>query len=133
MEQTANKCQYFYMLIARKRYSFSQFDILSFQVNGVAISKTLKSVVGAQAYIVSEFKLISSDIRIDKSNNQQMRPYFCYKGFDTYKQNKTNGNFTKEQLKQTLISSGVKDEFSDLFYRTLDVDRAIISVEVEQA
>jgi len=115
-----------------KIYSFSQFDVLSFQVNGVPISKTLKSIVGAQAYIVSEFKLISSDIRIDATTKKQMRPYFCYTGFETYKQNKAIGTLTKSQLKQALLATDPKVELKDLFYRSLNVDRTIIDVEVEK-
>ena len=112
-----------------KMYSFSHYDILSFTINGEKVSNRLKSIQGSRAYIADEFVIKSSEIRTDKTTQQPMRPYFAYKGFDTYKQNKATGNFSKDQLKQALIMSGVKPDYDKLFYRSIDIDRDIIVIE----
>ena len=111
---------------SNKIYSFSQFDILSFTVNGAKLIDVLQSDPQRRPAIVQQFTVGGCTIReTTVAPIRQMRPLFAYSGYDIYKvQSKIPGN--KENAKAQLFVTPPKPDLSGMYYYTVDVNIAII-------
>jgi hypothetical protein len=107
-------------------YSFTQWDFLKFLSNGTPLTDKLKLAVDKEAHLCTRFTVVASKPRFLRDGTTKMYPLFCFKGFDAYKKQLDVGLVSREKLREQLFLSGVLDEYSDKYYRVLDIDTDII-------
>ena len=105
-------------------YSFTQYDLSQFTINGVSLRDVLRVQREKQAMLCTSFKVLGDTPRKTRDGDI-MYPPFAYTGYDTYMEQLDAGG-DRAKLRKQLFASKVSDDYKDRYYRTVDIDKPIV-------
>ena len=106
-------------------YSFTQYDINSFTINGVSFREHFKLQHGKQALLNTEFTILGEVQRKTSRDGSIMYPPFAYEGYNSYVE-QIRAGADRAKASEVLYATKVLEDFKDRYYRLVDIDGAII-------
>jgi len=124
-------------------YKFTMYDLKRFKFDSKVFMSHFLPENGQKATLTLAFKVLGCEPTIVKdTEDTKMYPPFCYEGFDEFskvsksvreknEESRANGEPANARIPQEeydeLFKSEIRDGFDDKYYRTLTVDKPLIS------
>jgi hypothetical protein len=123
-------------------YKFTMYDLKRFKFDTKMFMNHFLPENGVKATLTLAFKVLKCEPTLIKDTENKMYPPFCYEGFEEFSkvskaireknaESKANDEPATARIPQeeytALFASEIKDGFEDKFYRTLTVDKPLIT------